>query len=115
MDFKLIFVIVIVAFSGFLIVKCGNDMKVEHVTNCKVIHLQQQQIISGQNNNLSTKIRYLVITNKETFVCESSLINNKFDNSDIFFRLKEGETYNFKVCGWGKSVLTDYRNIIQIE
>ena len=84
------------------------------VRDCKVVKLQQQNIISGDNQSMKTDIRYLVITDKETFVCESSLLNGKFNNSDIFFRLKEDSTYTFQVCGIGKTAFTDYRNILDI-
>jgi hypothetical protein len=63
---------------------------------------------------MKTEIRYLVITDKETFVCESSLLNGKFNNTDIFYRLKKDSTYNFKVSGTGKSAFTEYRNILEI-
>jgi hypothetical protein len=94
---------------------CAGDMKTETVHNCKVMNLQQQQLINGSKDNISTEIRYLVITDKETFICENSLLNGKFNNSDIFWRLKEGDTYNLKVCGVGKSIIFDYRNILEAQ
>lgn len=114
MSSKIIFGIIIIAIVGILIVNVGNDSKTETVQKCKVEKLVQQQIISGDKDNLSTDIRYLVVTDKETFICESSMLNGKFNNSDIFWHLKEGETYNFKVCGMGKSMVTDYRNILEV-
>ena len=63
---------------------------------------------------MSTEIRYLVVTDKETFVCKSSFINGKFDNSNIFWHLKKDSTYNFKVCGIGKGFIFDYRNILSV-
>jgi len=92
-----------------------SDTKVETVNDCKIIDLQQQQLISGSNGNMSTEIRYLVITDKETFICESSLINGKYDNSNIFYRLKKDSIYNFKVCGIGKTFVTKYRNILEYK
>ena len=59
-------------------------------------------------------MRYLVVTDKETFICGPSMLNGKFNNSDIFFRLKVGEKYHFKVAGFGKTMFTDYRNIIEM-
>jgi len=97
-----------------LLTNCFGSTKTDIVRDCKVIKLQQQQIISSSDGSVSTEIRYLIITDKETFICESSLLNGKFNNSDIFWRLKEGDTYTFKVCGMGKSMLTDYRNILEV-
>lgn len=97
-----------------IIVSISNQLNVSTVENCKVIDLQQQQIIKGSGGNISTEIRYLVITDKETFVCESSLLNGKFNNSDIYWHLKKDNTYTFKVAGVGKSMITEYRNILEI-
>lgn len=98
----------------FTLKQVQNSFKVNSVYNCKVLRLEQQQKITGSSSSLKTNIRYLVITDKETFVCESSIINGKFNNSDLFFRLKEGEIYSFKVEGYGKSILYDYRNILEV-
>lgn len=87
-----------------------DSTKIDKVGPCKVVELQQQQLIKEK----TTEIRYLVITDKETFVCESSLINGKFNNSDLFYHLKKDSTYTFKVCGFGKGPATDYRNILEI-
>jgi hypothetical protein len=109
--FLFIGIIAIVMFG----ISLFNQTNVETINNCKVINLQQQQLISGTDGNLDTEIRYLVITDKETFVCETSPLNMKFNNSDIFWRLQKDSTYNFKVAGIGKSILTQYRNILSYE
>ena len=88
-----------------------DQSKLDVAVNCKVIDLQQQRIISSK----TTYIRYLVITDKETFICENSLPNGKFNNSDIFWRLKKDSVYTFYVAGIGKSLLFDYRNILEVR
>jgi len=90
----------------------ANSTKTETIT-AKVINLQSQQLIKGSGNNMSTEIRYLVITEKETFVCESSLLQGKWNNSDIFWHLQKDSTYTFKVQGFGKGIVFDYRNILE--
>jgi hypothetical protein len=72
-------------------------------------------LINENDGSISTQIRSLVITDKEAFVCESSLLNGKFNNSDIFWRLEKGKVYDFKVSGIGKGWLTDYRNILEAK
>jgi len=99
---------------GSIYLTVQNQSKLDIVKGCKVIDLQQQQLINGSGNNMKTEIRYLVITDKETFVCESSFINGKFNNSDIFWRLKKDSVYTFRVAGIGKSILYDYRNILEV-
>ena len=112
--YKLIIGLVIVLLVGSVIVSVSNQSSVSTIENCKVMDLQQQQLIKGTDGNMSTEIRYLVITDKETFVCENSLLNGKFNNSDIYWRLKKDSTYTFKVAGVGKSMLTEYRNILDV-
>lgn len=111
---KAFFFITLFCIIGTFIYRLTNETTIDIVENCKVIKLQQQNLLNGQNQTLNTEIRYIVITDKETFICESSLMNDKFNNSDIFFRLKEDSTYNFKVSGNGKTALTDYRNILDV-
>ena len=101
--------------TGLVTAVVMNDTATETINDCKVIDLQQQQLISGSRNNVSTSIRYLVVTDKETFICERSILNGKFDNSNVFFSLKIDSTHNFKVCGLGKSLLFDYRNILKVK
>lgn len=110
-----IFVLVALFFAIGIGFASYNALHTETITNVTVESLQQQQLISGSKNNVSTEIRYLVITDKGTFVCESSLLNGKFNNSDIFWHLKEGKKYTFYVSGYGKSLLFDYQNILKVE
>lgn len=110
--FKAFFVLVVILTVGALVFNTTGAFKTETVLNCKVERLVQQQVLDGNKGTITTGYRYLVITNKETFICESSLLNGKFNNSDIFWRLKEGEAYDFKVMGYGKTFITDYRNIL---
>ena len=108
-----IFLAVIIAITiTVAVLQISNSLTISEARNQKIIDLQQQQLISGGKENVSTEIRYLIITDKETFICESSLLNNKFDNSNIFWHLKKGNNYNFKVSGKGKSLIYDYRNIL---
>lgn len=109
-----IFIAVLLFIVGLMALSAYFDLKQETLTT-KVIELQQQQLISGAGKAVSTEIRYLVVTEKETFICESSFINMKFNNSDEFLRLKKDSIYTFKVCGIGKTFFTDYRNILAVS
>lgn len=109
---KAFFVLAIVGIIGWVcFVKVQSAMTVRTVENQKILDVQNLQVI-GKN---STSFRYLVITDKETFVVRNSLINGKFNNSDLFFRLQKGATYTFTVSGKGKSFLLDYRNILEAK
>ena len=108
-------VVVLLIIITSVFINVFNDRLVDDVENYKIIDLQQHQIVSGTDGDIRTEMRYLVVTDKETFICENSILNGKFNNSDIFFRLKKDSIYNFKVVGFGKGFFTDYRNIIEIK
>ena|SRR6478736_10410021 len=110
---KLMILLSGVIIFSMIALSVSSSKQTEYVYNQKVLKLQQQTIMTGGKDNISTEIRYLVITDKETFIVETSLLNGKYNNSDIFWRLKEGSVYNFRVCGYGKGALTDYRNILE--
>ena len=99
--------------SGFIF-SVWNQSQVAIIENCKIINLQQQQLIEGSGKSVTTKIRYLVITENETFVCETSLMNGKFNNSDVYWHLKVDSTYTLKVSGIGKTFFSDYRSVLEI-
>jgi hypothetical protein len=94
-----------------LLVSVLGDLQRQTVTG-KVISKQMQTKISGTDGSISTEQRYLVRTDKEMFVVSNSLINMKYNNSEIYMGLDSGKTYTFVVCGWGKSMITEYRNIL---
>lgn len=105
-----IFIIAIVVVIASGCISIWDSTHINTVNDQKVIELQQQQLISKEG----TTIRYLIITESETFICENSLINGKFDNSNLFWHLKKDSVYSFKVAGIGKTVITDYRNVIEV-
>jgi hypothetical protein len=109
-----IIALVIISLVGLVFPLVGDNLKTDYVT-CTVTKLTEQQLVKGSAENMKTEIRYLVITDKETFICENNLFMGKFNNSDIFYHLKEGQTYTFKVSGYGKSFFFDYRNILEIN
>lgn len=94
----------------------GNQSKVTTLTDVKIIDKQQQQKISGTDGNISTEYRYIVVTDKGTFICESNLIQGKFNNSDIFYHIKVDSVYKeVKVSGYGKGFFFDYQNILSVR
>lgn len=117
-NLKIFFGFMMLVVVGFMLIKgvigVQNASDKAIIKNCTVKKLVQQFLIKGEGSTLQTEIRYLVVTDKETFICENSYLNNKFNNSDLFFNLKEGSTYEFKVAGIGKSFCTDYRNILEV-
>jgi hypothetical protein len=105
----------IIGITFLLVFICCWEACNKQIITAKVINLQQINLFEGSQNGLRTNVRYLIITDKETFVCENSIAHMKFNNSDIFFRLKQDSTYQFEVVGFGKSFLTDYKNVLSIK
>lgn len=108
--FKTYATIAIVLVVLVIFVRSCTTFKTERVTS-KVVTTQALPIIGKQ----TTEYRYLVVTDKETFIVESAWLHGKFNNSDIFWRIKTDSTYTFKVAGYGKTFVTDYRNILEVE
>lgn len=112
-NFKTLIIVLIVAGLALSLLNAGNRTEFTNVTVKKLV---AQNLISGSSDNLATEIRYIVATNKGTFLCESSILNGKFNNSEIFYSLKEDSTYNkFVVVGIGKTMFSDYQNLISVE
>ena len=106
--FVLAILLVVASFGISIFNKTRTETLTVHVQD-----LQQQQIISGGKDNISTSIRYLIITDRETFICESNWLQGKFNNSDLYWHLKKDSSYVFRVSGLGKGLVTDYRNVLE--
>lgn len=63
----------------------------------------------------SNSSKYLVFTEEEVFENTDIIVRFKFNSSDIYGRLQEGESYKLLVCGWRIPILSRYRNIIKIK
>lgn len=110
---KFLIILVFIVIISLNLWNAGNRTEYTNVTVNKLV---AQNLISGSADDLSTEIRYLVVTNRGTFICESSLLSDKFNNSEIFYNLKEGATYKkFVTIGLGKSFFSDYKNLIFVE
>lgn len=113
--FKIIFVLGVVATLLCVVFDFVSKTTTEQIPNCEVITTIALSKINGSATNLNTEIIYLVVTNKETFICEESALNGSLNNVDMFYRIKKDSTYTFKVAGFGKTVFSDYRNIIGLQ
>lgn len=59
--------------------------------------------------------KYLIFTETETFENSDTILYLKFDSSDVYSNLKQGEEYKVLVYGWRIPFLSMYRNIVRIE
>lgn len=74
--------------------------------------IESKERISDRGGSES---KYLIFTNEETFENTDSLLNGKFNSSDIYGQLKEGGSYECKVYGWRIPFMSSYRNIVECK
>ena len=101
-QFVLLFTLVI---GDLLYVSYATDAFVESVVVNKL-----ERVCSGTRS-----CEYLVFTDGEVFSNSDVILRGKFNSSDLYGKIKEGETYNLKVIGYRLNFLSRYRNILSIE
>lgn len=63
----------------------------------------------------SESSKYLIFCDEEVLENTDSLWYWKWNSSDIYRDLKEGQKFNLRVYGWRVPFLSMYRNIIKIN
>ena len=58
---------------------------------------------------------YMVFTTEGTFKVTDSLLLLRWDSSDVYAGIEEGQTYRFSVIGWRVPFLSWYPNIERAE
>lgn len=58
---------------------------------------------------------YLVYTDKGTFKLEDDMFRGNFYSSDVYGKLKQDSTYNFKTSGYRIGFMSSYPNIIEVK
>ena len=59
--------------------------------------------------------KYLIFTDSETFEITDTIAYGNFRSSDVYGKIKVGETYDFTVCGWRIGFTSSYRNIVEVH
>lgn len=57
--------------------------------------------------------KYLIYTNKGTFEDTDTLLNMKFNSSDVYGQLEKGKTYTCTVNGFRVPLFSSYKNILK--
>jgi hypothetical protein len=70
---------------------------------------------SKERINKNNDSYYLVFTDKEVFKNEDSILKWKWNSSDVYGELKQGQKYTCEVCGWRIRFLSMYRNITNLK
>lgn len=59
--------------------------------------------------------KYLIFTDSETFEITDTIAYGNFRSSDVYGKIKIGETYEFTVCGVRIGFTSSYRNIVEVK
>ena len=101
-------VISVVCISG---IRYLSDSQIRSEEDVVVESKLAQQLISKNG----TTYRYLIKTDKGTFRSEENMFAGKFESTDTYMKLKEGHKYHLKLVGYGKGIITDYKNILELK
>lgn len=88
--------------GGTIFQWCTSD-----VVTVRVV--KSERIITGNSS------KYLVFTDGEVFENVDSWAFLKLNSSDIYCKMRPGEKYKLRVCGWRWPCMSWYRNIISIS
>ncbi len=86
----------------------------ERFVTAKVSKTERITSFRGSNENRHSKSYYLIFTNKGTFRIQDQLLFGKFNSSDIYGSIKEGETYIFNLTGYRLPYLSMYPNVVNV-
>lgn len=87
-----------------------------HYSTLDTVQVQVQgkeRITTGSGNSVTSK--YLIFTDIETFENVDSLLALKFNSSDVYGAIKEGQTCTFQVTGFRIPFFSSYRNILEAQ
>lgn len=91
---------------------------IKHTVTREIIHKTvitgKERIVETDNEGRASS-KYLIFTKNETFENTDSLWGWKFNSSDVYGKIKEGQICTFKVVGWRLPLLSWYRNILKAE
>lgn len=71
--------------------------------------------VTTSNSDGKVSSKYLIFTDEETFENVDSILAMKFNSSDVYGRIKRGQTCDFRVVGYRMPIFSAYRNILEAE
>jgi hypothetical protein len=103
-----IILVIVLLFGGL---SCGVQRSTQdHIT----VNVVRRERVSGENSKYLVWVKHKD-GKEETLQCTDSLAFFKFNSSDVYGKLYEGETYKLHVAGYRFGPTSSYRNIISIE
>lgn len=107
--------LVVIAVTAFPVLNFSNDHKYTvTITDKERVTIQ---FVAKDNSTNSKYLIYGEDENGKTYVFEDTdtLFRWKFNSSDVYGALKEGETYELTVIGFRNHLLNWYENIIDFK
>jgi hypothetical protein len=105
-------VLIVALLSSSVIV---NYVSVDHVTATVHREPERECRTSGSDGSVSTECSWKIYTENEVFEDVDNMWFFKFNSADIANRIRNGETYCFKVNGYRLPFLSWFRNIITVK
>lgn len=110
-------------FAGFIVLIVGMILMVSigrhFFRDTYIVTVtDKERVVSDNGKRLDSY--YLVFTERQdksirVFSNQDSLIEWKFNSSDIQGQLKVGNTYKIRVYGWRFELFSMYENIVEVE
>jgi hypothetical protein len=80
-----------------------------------VEHKERVVSCSGGDSGSSCDSVYLLFTDITTYKIEDSLVKFRFNSSDVYGRIRVGQTCTATAYGWRIGFLSTYQNLFDIQ
>ena len=70
---------------------------------------------TATDNGTSCEAQYLVFTDVTTYTIQDSLIKFRFNSSDVYGRIKPGQTCTAIAYGWRVGWMSWYQNLFDVQ
>lgn len=106
-------VLAVIAVIAVIVMNFSND----HTYTVTITDKERVTTQASEGQNDSKYLIYGEDENGKTYVFEDTdtLFRGKFNSSDVYGALKEGETYELTVIGFRVHILNWYENIIDFK
>lgn len=82
-------------------------------TQRNVTFTVQDKIVKATGSGNNSSQEYLIFTDQGVFKDTDSLLNWKFNSSDVYGQLRKGHKYNCRVFGYRFGFTSDYPDILK--